>query len=278
QLVKIPEISRSELENYTFEIDSTADAVVLWEGGRTDIQSSDADRAYMVFHHYAVRIKILNQEGYEHATHSIPLRMFNSNNEYAINIKGVSHHIDEGNRIVSTELKRGDVFSEKVSEYLTLSKFTLPNIRPGSVIDINYTIVSPDIFKFRSWDFQSDIPKLKSDYNVHIPAIFKYNVTLRGPLKLKDTKSQLNRECLVFNGRRIDCSDITYSMENIPAFVEEDYMLAADNYRSAVYFELEEALSSSGSVNRYTKKWGDVDRELMTDKSFGRQLKETSFF
>lgn len=278
QFIEIPPISRAELQNGEFDIDSSANAVVLWERGRTDIQQSDADRALMVFHHYGVRIKILNQEGYKHANHTIPLRKFNSSKEYALRIKAVSHHITDGGSIVSTELKSKDIYTENVSEYVTLSKFTLPNIRSGSVIDISYTIVSPDIFKFRSWDFQSDIPKLKSDYNVHIPAIFKYNVTLRGPLKLKDTQSQLNRECLAFNGRRIDCSDITYSMENIPAFVEEDYMLAADNYRSAVHFELEEAVSSSGAVNRYTKKWADVDRELMTDKSFGRQLKEIKFF
>ena len=278
QLVEIPEISKVELLNNSFAIDSSANAVVLWERGHTSIQRSEADRALMVFHHYGVRIKILNQEGYEHASHTIPLRTFNSNKEYATHIKAVSHHIAEDGSIVSTELKTKDIFSEKVSEYTTLSKFTLPNVRPGSVIDISYTIVSPDIFKFRSWNFQSNIPKLKSEYNVRIPAIFKYNVTLRGGLRLADTQSKINRECLVFNGRRFDCSDITYVMGNIPAFIEENYMLAAANYKSAVHFELEEALSPQGNIVKYTKQWSDVDRELMTDKSFGRQLKETKFF
>jgi hypothetical protein len=185
--------------------------------------------------------------------------------------------MDNNGKIIITELKNKDVFYEKVNDHLTLGKFTLPNIRPGSVIDITYTLVSPDIFKFRSWDFQSDIPKLRSEYNVHIPAIFKYNVTLRGALKLKETKSRLDRECLPIHGRRVDCSDITYIMEEIPAFIEEDYMLAAGNYRSAVYFELEEAMSPNGGITKYTKSWSDVDRELMTDKNFGKQLKETKF-
>lgn len=278
QVVQVPPISKNDLIQTTYSLDSTAHAIVLWEKGHTELQRSDADRALMVFHQYGVRIKIIDQEGYAHANHTIPLRIFNGNKEYATDIKAVSHHLAADGNIVSTELKRGDIFHEKASEYVTLTKFTLPDVRPGSVIDISYTVVSPDIFKFRSWDFQTDIPKLSSEYNIYIPASFKYNVSLRGALQLSDTQASALRECFIFNGQRIDCSNITYSMHNIPAFVEEDYMLAAANYRSGVHFELEEALSPQGNMMKFTKKWSDVDRELMTDKSFGRQLKETKFF
>src|SRR5690606_7715156 len=108
---------------------------------------------------------------------------------------------------------------ENKSEFLKLTKFTLPNIKIGSIIEIEYQIVSPDIFNFRSWDFQSDIPKIRSEYNVRIPAISNYNVTLKGALKLENTtKPRRESDCIVVMGQRVDCSNITYSMNDIPAF------------------------------------------------------------
>ncbi len=278
QIIQLPDISRNELFDQTYDIDTTANAVVLLEKGSTIIQKSDADRSLMVFHRYGARTKILNQKGYKHANFSIPLYTYSSTPEYIIDIKAKTYNIAADGSISSTALKTKDIFTEKVSDYLQITKFTLPDIRSGSVIDVEYTIVSPSIFKFRTWTFQSDIPKINSQYNAVIPAMFKYNVTLRGALKLKDTKAKVYRECLIFNGAKMDCSDITYIMDNIPAFIEEDYMLASKNYISAIHFELEESTNPRGGVKKYTQNWSDVDRELILDKNFGRQLKEDDFF
>ena len=278
QVIHLPDISKNELLTQTFAIDTTANAVILLERGSTMIQKSDADMALMVFHRYGARTKIVNQEGYKHADYRIPLYTYGSTSEYIIDIKARTYNLAPDGSISTTSLKIKDIFTEKVSEYLKVTKFTLPDIRPASVIDVEYTVVSPDIFKFRTWAFQADIPKISSEYNAVIPAMFKYNVTLRGTLKVKDTKSKIYRECLNFNGAKMDCSDITYIMEDIPAFIEEEYMLAPKNYLSAIHFELEESTDPRGAVKKYTQEWADVDRELMSDKSFGGQLKEANFF
>src|SRR5690606_24708031 len=59
---------------------------------------------------------------------------------------------------------------------------------------------------------------------------------------------------------------------------EEDYMLAPKNYISAVYFELEQFYSTNGGKSQITIEWKDVDRELLTDRSFGGQIKRESVF
>src|SRR5690606_21474049 len=65
---------------------------------------------------------------------------------------------------------------------------------------------------------------------------------------------------------------------NIPAFKEEAFMLAPKNYISAINFELVEMTNPRGGVDKFTKSWKDVDQELMTDRSFGGQLKKTDYF
>ncbi len=270
-----PTIGLSDFETNVYDIDSSAHAITLFEHGKTHIDKSESDRSLMVFHHYKTRLKILTKEGYEQANFTIPLYKYGSTFEYITNIKATTYNLVKG-KIESTPLKNKDIFLEHRNDFVKLNKFTMPDIQTGSIVELEYTVVSPDIFNFRSWQFQTDIPKLKSDYRILIPAIYKYNITLKGPLKLSDTKSKLQRECLVLNGNKIDCSDITYFMEGIPAFKAEAYMLAPKNYISAVSFELEEMAMSGGGVKSFTKKWSDVDRELMTDKDFGGQLKKTN--
>src|SRR5690606_647326 len=126
----------------------------------------------------------------------------------------VTHNL-ENNKIVSTPLTSKAIFLEKTSPYLQLSKFTLPNVREGSVIDIKYRIYSPDILNFRTWRFQSDIPKISSVYTAIMPATYQYRVILRGPYQLTDTKSEILRSHFLLNGVRNDCSKITYIMDSI---------------------------------------------------------------
>lgn len=276
QFDDFPSVASQDLTQKLYAIDSTATAVVLLEKGRTYIESSEADRAYMVFHSYKVRIKILKQEGYDQANFTIPLYKYGSTSEYIRSIKGTTYNIQNG-KIVQTSLEQKNIFSENKSEFVKLSKFTLPDIKEGAIIDVEYTVISPDIFNFRTWNFQSELPKLKSVYTVLIPSIYEYNVLLKGALKLTKTDSKVERQCLFIYNTRVDCSNITYTMDNIPAFKEEAYMLASKNYLSAIYFELEQAYQAGGVKKTFTKKWSDVDRELLSEKSFGGQIKKKDF-
>src|SRR5690606_30426931 len=74
------------------------------------------------------------------------------------------------------------------------------------------------------------------------------------------------------------CSQLTYVMADIPAFREESYMLAAKNYKSAINFELMQYYSTSGARQNLTKEWKDVDRELLTNRSFGGQINRENNF
>src|SRR5690606_25438105 len=276
QVSDFPNVTAGNFNITSENLDSNAVAVVLLETGKTHLDISDRDHALRVYHRYKARIKILSQEGFDQANFTLPLYSFGKNFEYTEEVTGKTYNLENG-RITETLLERKNIITENKSEFLKLTKFTLPNIKVGSIIEIEYYIVSPDIFNFRSWEFQTDIPKIRSEYNVRIPSMSNYNVTLKGALKLENTKTNRETGCIVVMGQRLDCSNITYTMNNIPAFKEEAYMLAPKNYISAINFELVEMANPNGGVDKYTKAWRDVDIELMTDKSFGGQLKKVDF-
>ncbi|WP_394676630.1 transglutaminase domain-containing protein [uncultured Sphingobacterium sp.] len=270
--VSISDFSRTDL-------DSNANAIVLNEFGRSSVFVDDYDNRIKLQHEYHVIIRINNKEGFKKANFEIPSYKRGSYiRDYFDELKAVTYNLENG-RIEKTELENKKVFRENYSAYLDLNKFTLPNIKEGSIIEVSYRTLEQDLFNFKTWEFQDDIPKIQSQYIAIIPASFAYNVVLRGPYKLTDQKAEALKEYLFLDGLRMDCSKLTYTMKNIPAFVEEDYMTSPTNFKSAIYYELESIFyPSTGSKKTFSKTWKDVDTDLMNEKAFGGQLKKTDLF
>nr|WP_276205021.1 DUF3857 domain-containing protein [Flavivirga aquatica] len=96
-------------------------------------------------------------------------------------------------KVVKTQLQEKDIFKEKYNENYTLVKFTLPNIKEGSVITYNYTIISPFMFKYKGWNFQSKIPKLYSEYKASIPGNWEYKIKLVGSKEFAVNESKVEK-------------------------------------------------------------------------------------
>ncbi len=62
-------------------------------------------------------------------------------------------------------------------------------------------------------------------------------------------------------------------MNDIPAFIEEEYLTASKNYLSSINFELSEVKYFTGGSDKITKEWKDVEEELRREQRFGLQLK-----
>lgn len=267
-------------EDYEFDrktLDSNANAVVLKEFGTASIQLDDnTGRLELIFNHH-VKIKIYNKAGFNEANIVIPMYKDENREESINDLKASTFNLENG-RLVEYPMDKKAVFTENRTKYTRLTKFTLPNLKEGSIIEYSYQLRSPNLFNFKTWQFQTDIPKVISEYMVNIPGIYNYNVSLRGFLKLSDQKTEINRECLRLSGALVDCSRITYVMKNIPAFVEEDNMTAASNFKSAIYFELSDVNNLNGGKTSYTKTWRDVDYEFASDKNLGSQMKRKDVF
>ena len=63
---------------------------------------------------------------------------------------------------------------------MRVRKFTLPDVREGSVIEYAYTVTSDFLFNFQDWTFQRDIPVRWSEYRASIPEYFDYKMLHAG--------------------------------------------------------------------------------------------------
>ncbi|MDB5147434.1 MAG: hypothetical protein JWQ57_1454 [Mucilaginibacter sp.] len=270
-----PGFEGPEIDMVKYDKDPQANAVFLNEFGKTRIDEV-SDHIRMIFTYHA-KIKILSKEGLNKGTIAIPIHNGDNTFEEVQNISGTTYYKDDNGTVQQAELDPKKVYTVKDYKYGSTVKFALPALRPGCIIEYKYEVVSPYWDLFHGWNFQDDIPKKYSQYEVHIPGFWTFNASLRGSLKLTKNASEVERECFSSGGSKADCSHITYAMKDIPAFVEEDYMTARKNFLSAIFFELVEWTNPYTSVKSLvSKEWSDVDRQLKISDGFGSQIKRTS--
>lgn len=267
-------LTDKELEFTTYDKDPTANAVVLYEKGDTEFKVID-NRIRLV-KEYRVKIKILKEQGFDLAKVALPYYHNDNLTEQISGVKAITH-----NGKIRTGLKQEEIFTVALNDRLSEKRFAFPNVKIGSILEYAFTLTSPFIYNLEGWSFQSNIPKIYSEFNARIPGNYVYNRTLVGNLKLSTNDASIKKACFFLEDhiKPADCEVLKYAMKDIPAFKEEEeYMLAASNFISRLDFELSEYHKFDGSKENYTKSWKDVDKEFRYDKDIGRQLTKKGFF
>ena len=269
---KIGSISQADYELTVYEKDSTANAVFIYEHGKTTFH--ETDRRIVIRTKYYAKVKIFNKEGVKNATVRVPFYNNKQASEKVTKIRAITH-----NGLKKTGLHQNNIFTEKISEHWSEVKFTMPNIKDNSIIEYEYTLESPFKFTFKGWEFQDDIPKIYSEFYALIPGNYVYNRRLVGYQDLLKNISEIKKRCFSVSGvpGAADCEELTYAMKEVPAFIKEDYMTSRENYIASIKFELSEFHGFDGSKNKYTKSWKSIDKEFRADKDIGRQLKKVDY-
>jgi hypothetical protein len=266
---KFGQVTYRELDIKRYDKDTAAVAVVLDEFGKAYM---DPDNDHNILFDYYVKIKILKGGGVSYGDYEIPLRKSEKNTEKIIEVKASSFNMEDGS-MKEMKLNLKNVYTENVSKYYDLKKFAVPNIRVGSVIEIYYQLESPFISNFRTWEFQTEIPKVKSEFWSIIPAFYLYNISLKGFQKFSKQESSVIKDCITIGLSKAGCSKLEFAMVDIPAFIEEDYMTAKSNFLSSINFELAQITNSNGTKDKITKEWKDADDEMKRHPHFGLQIK-----
>lgn len=265
--------TQEEMDMKKYSKDTSAHAVFLNEYGRLELNEA-SDEYLKYVEHYHARIKIFDKQAFDYATIELLVHADKDVDDEVTDIKGITTYRDDEGNIKQAELNASQVFKVKENKYWNKVKFTMPNVRNGCIIDFSYTIFSTYWQQLPIWYFQTGIPKMYSEYELHLPAYWRYNASMRGSLKLDKNFAEVERSCFTLHGGSVDCSHLDFAMKDIPAFIEEADMTASNNFKSAVYFELAQFTNPYDyTKHNYSRQWSDVDYELKHSSSFGIQLK-----
>lgn len=271
------QMDESALDMKKYDKDTSAHAVILNEHGSSRITVNGLDDIKLIYQYHA-KIKFFDNKEFDNqGTIAIPI--YNGDGqvyEEVTEIKGTTFYKDDNGHVQQMDLDPQKVVKIKNNKHWSTFKFAMPGLRNGCIIEVKYQVESPYFFhNFHSWQFQDEIPKMYSEYEVHIPGFWTYKASLRGVLKLSKNKAEVEHNCFSYHGAQADCSDIVYGMSDIPAFIEEDYMTSSKNYISGIYFELEQYMNlSTGGKTLVSTEWKNLDNELKSYFWFGGQLKK----
>ncbi|MFD2718350.1 DUF3857 domain-containing protein [Hymenobacter monticola] len=285
--VKLGQIDKADLTAAPFVGDSAAAAVVLCDFGRSRMEGK-GDGLQVVFER-VTRIKILKKAGFENATVEIPLYRREGDQEKVSNLRGFTYNLVNGT-VEKTKLEAAGAFLENRTPTLNIQRFTLPNVREGSVIEYAYTLRSDFLFNFQDWTFQRDVPVRWSEYRVVIPQFYKYKIIYQGSrpfdvnvLKAGVTSYTLDQKVPTGGGVTAGVSTgsmtVTASTEehqwvlkNVPALREEPYMTTARDYVARLDFELTAEQWSETDYHDLTGSWDKINARLLKDDDFGGRL------
>ena len=236
--VKFGKVDIEDLEMKVYEPDTSASAVVLCDYGYFDSQNFQFIRL--------LRIKILKKEGLKWADYSFP----SSENT---NLRAKTFNLENG-EVVDDKLKSESIYKERITDDYYRYKVALPNVKVGSVVDIEYTHpLIPDV-----WYFQWVIPVRMSELRLESSTYIGFRKNYFGYVTL-------------------DYSDNwRWIAKNVPAFKEEAYTNSIENYISKFEFDIM-SINIPGYYKEYTTSWEAVCKMLSESDYFGGALRGNLF-
>lgn len=271
QEIKFGKVSNEELLESTYQKDSSASAAYLLKKRKSYYTYSKLQGLFLVTEIHE-RIKIYDKNGFDHASKSINLYKSRTAHESVSTIKGYSYNY-VGGKIEKTKLAKSGIFKSEYSKNQDLVKFTMPNVKEGSIVEYEYRITSPFTQSIDEFVFQHDIPIRQLEAEVRILEYFKYNQRQKGFLPLKP-ETKIKRDATL----GINVSEITFDLKDVPALREEKYVSNIENFRSGAQFEIVSLEIPGSTYDVYSKSWEDVVETIYDSNSFGDELKETRYF
>ena len=264
-----------ELKMTSYAPDPEAEAVVLCS--ETQLRYDLTSGSFKLKRSTKKRIKVLKEEGKDKANGGISY-MYNGHRlgqcEHLAKLKATAYNMVEG-KLVKTKMEGDMVNHEDVTKTLRLTKFTVPQVTVGTVIEVECEIESDFFSDIDDWVAQDDIPVLYTSFDVTVPEYFSFHVDERGFHTLERKIEDTNMTIAAGSGEGIlHCGGKHYRFvgRNLPALRQKKLLYAPESYGQRVSMELS-AIQIPGIMTKYfTADWNDVDKGLLDDDEFGGRL------
>ncbi len=272
---KFSKVSVADFATPAEAADSSADAVYIYNIGETRFDVLPTGCKMQT--HIRVRMHILTEKGKDYANQSVVYhysdKASSSSNDRLQSISAASYNLVDG-KVVKTAMSGKYEFVEKVDDYTRRTKFSIPEVKVGSIIEYKYVLESPRYTYIPTWYMQKDEPVRYTYYNVTIPEWFKYQVEQRGSMVSKFNKDKTTLQ-VSLGGQvpSIDATRYTVEAENLKSFKNEKLIYSKKDYMQRMDFELS-GIEIPGEVYKnYTNTWNDVRKYIEEEYEFGSNLK-----
>lgn len=266
-----------EMKMTQYDPDPEAKAVVLYSEMYARYDYNDALGDFRLLYFCKERIKVLTAEGVEAGNVKIPFYDPESTNRHEEEIRGlkVTTYNLEGGKVVRTKMSNDLRTEERIDKTNCLVKFAAPNVKAGSVIEIEYELTSDYYFSPNTWFAQGEYPVFYTLYEIATPDWFLFGCYPSGICHLDYTRHDDNFAIFIGGGERLSTTAICHKFvgQELPALEDGDFLYCSNDYSTRVEHELR-AINIPGSIVRnYNTSWGSLGYSLYKDDDFGGRYK-----
>jgi len=275
----IPPVTIADFSPVSPLVDSVTDAVVLLDSGACVLDASLED-GFFIRYYKIRRILIRNKSVLEPLSKNTLYYSAHMNDGKKLKTIRINTYNLENGKVVKTVAQDNDFFLEQSKGDLKSVKFTYPNMKEGSIIEMEYCkrINSTDL---EDWYFQGEFPKLKSVYTVTLPDLFNFSIQFRNKKYLTGTKkSEVVKSVFSSNFEYLNSTvtTISWTFENVPPMREEPFTSTMENFQACVKFQISAVPVRPGVTRTMLRDWQEVCNNILNSESFGLQIREPSSF
>lgn len=263
------EASQAALLQEKYPADAEAEAAILFDMCKASFERSESG-VEMRFRHRR-RIKFYGEANLDKANISLPYYAKDAyQTEWISGIRACVINWENG-KAVRHEISKADIFDEETSESWQTKKFALPHVKPGSIIEYEYTKTSPYLLTF-DWRFQHDIPVAWSEYQIDIPPFYDYQMELQGRTSFAMQDQQVTPLSRTWGSVEFKDARFRWGMKDLPAFGNEPFITTPLDYIITMKFQLAVVEFPGQDKTTYLKDWPGFVKDLLTKTDYGKSL------
>lgn len=261
-----------ELNMTEYEADKDADAVELCR--LVEVSYNWINDNFRVYYRVKCRLKVLKPEGKRVGDQTISFRINDNHLRHEIvgGLKATTYNMENG-KVVKTKMENSMVHEEQFDKTTQLIKFSVPQVRVGSVIEYEYRLESDFYYDLRDWHAQKGIPVVYTRYDLSVPEWFVFNLDQTGMILLEH---QEKSGSMTIGDTHLTVNEDIFTGRNLPALKDDDYVWCAEDYGTKITHELKGIYVPGAVYKDYTAKWEDIDKMLLEDEEFGGRIKKSS--
>ncbi|TAE06915.1 MAG: DUF3857 domain-containing protein, partial [Bacteroidetes bacterium] len=267
--IKFGEVDDADVKATKYDKFPDAEAVVLCDYGNVHYEISPSDIKLVA--KYTMRIKILKKSGYDRANRTINYEMHGTNKERVSNIKGYTYNYENG-KVVKTKLEKSAITEKMVNKNVGEIKFSMPNVKEGSVVEYTHELTSDFFWIIPVWYFQTELPVLWSEYRVSIPEYFSF-VQLGQTYKEFHTKENESVTNTITSTTTSYKNSISrWVLTDIPPFKDEPFIASVNDHIMKMDFQIAGTNFPNQGYKPHMETWEKMVKDLHDNEKHGRYL------
>ncbi len=254
-------VDQADLDMKQCDFEKDANAEVLFETA-TVYYTDDLNSISMEVHR---RIKIFNDNGNKEADIRLPY-ISSQHYEYITGVQAETINFVDGKPVI-TKLEKKDIFTKLIDKESSEIAFTMPNVKPGCIIEYKYKWNTSYYRNMPMWFFQNSIPTRYSEFSTAIPDLFTFKPQahlFRQLAKNTSTppKEEVSRTYGLMTDHRNHVDSYPYILEqnlkamvNIPSLPTEPFMSSFIDNAESIRFQLITIKPINGFTKTGTDTW-----------------------